>query len=551
MFRSIRTLRSIPRLKDIAFVLGRHGFHQVASALHAPLTAQIRRWFKRDPLHVVEQPERLRMVLEDLGPTFIKFGQLLSTRPDLVPAPYLRELEKLQDEVQPAPFPQIRRILDVEFHDRVDEYFRSIDEEPIAAASIAQVHRAVTRAGEAVVVKIRKPGLERVIEQDLLVLRLLTDFLSGWPGMRLFDPEGILKIFERTIRRELDFNYERHNLERLRHASKDDSDVCFPRPYSELSTGRVLTMQYFQGEKLSVLQRRDLPRAVGERAAKCIASSFLRQIFEHRLFHADAHPGNIILMGDGRVGLIDVGNVGRLTIEMSDELIGLLVALVRQDYRSLSRWILEQGRPTTDIDASTLAMELMEQLDPYYGLRLEEIRIGDLFNALFSMVFRYGIRVPAQYVTVGRTFVLVESAIRMCAPHLDVLPHIRPYIDRVFRARWSPARLARETEKQVSDILLAFRSFPANLGEVLERAAEGRLRIEHRNPELDRIERRIESAGTRISLALVMGALVLGVTYVLGLPESRTAGSLVQILGLVGVVAAGLLGVRLLLKGGS
>ncbi|HLU48961.1 MAG TPA: AarF/UbiB family protein [Planctomycetota bacterium] len=551
MFRSLKTLRSIPRLKDIAFVLGRHGFHQVASAIHAPFTARVRRWFKRDPAHVVEQPERLRMVFEDLGPTFIKFGQLLSTRPDLVPAPYLRELEKLQDDVPPAPFAQIRRILDVEFGGRTNELFASIDEQPIATASIAQVHRAITKRGDEVVIKVRKPGLERVIEQDLVVLGLLVDFLSGWPGMRLFDPEGILRIFERTIRRELDFTYELHNLERLRRQSADDEDVCFPRPYPELSTGCVLTMQYLHGEKLSALQRRSLPRHVGEEAARRLAASFLRQIFEHRVFHGDAHPGNIILMPDGRVGLIDVGNVGRLTVEMSDDLIELLVALVRQDYRSLARWILAQGRPTSEIDSATLAMELMEQLDPYYGLRLEEIRIGDLFNALFGMVFRYGIRVPAQYVTVGRTFVLVESAIRTCAPHLDVLPHIRPYIDRIFRARWSPARLAREAEKQATEILGAMRRFPMSLGEVLERAAEGRIRVENRNPELDRIERRLESAGRRVSLALIVAALILGVAILLQIPETRVSGTLPQILGLFGIFSAALLGVRLLLRGGG
>jgi ubiquinone biosynthesis protein len=550
VFRSIRTLRSIPRLKDIAFVLGRHGFHQVASSLHAPFSARIRRWFKREPVHVVQQPERLRLVLEDLGPTFIKFGQLLSTRPDLVPVAYLRELEKLQDEVEPAPFAEIRATLDHEFGGRVDALFQSIDPKPLAAASIAQVHRAKTAAGDPVVIKVRKRGLERIIEQDLLVLGLFTDFLSGWRGLRLFDPEGLLKIFERSIRRELNFDYERMNLVRLRRACADDPHVYVPKPYPELSTSAVLTMEWLRGDNLSALHLREISRERGEAAARSLATSFLRQIFEHRLFHADPHPGNVLLLVDGRVGLIDAGNVGRLTVDVRDELVALLTALVQQDYRALSRWILREGRPTSDVDARTLAMELMDQLDPYYGLRMEEIRLGDLLNALFAMVFRFGIRVPPQYITVGRAIVLVESAMRLCAPHLDILPHIRPYAAEILRARWSPGRLVREGEKQLSELLLTFRGFPTQFGELLARTAEGRFRVETTNADMKRIERKIEIVGTKISLALIISSLLLGVAALLFLPESRISGSWTQIAGLCGLAIAGLLGARLLLKGG-
>lgn len=547
MFRSLKTLRSIPRLKDIAFVLGRHGFYQVAGSLQAPFTAQLRRIFKRKPRHVIQQPERLRMVLEDLGPTFIKFGQLLSTRPDLLPVSYLRELEKLQDEVQPEPFSEIRAVLDEEFRGEVDALFRRIDPEPLATASIAQAHRAVTRDGKDVVVKVRKRGLERIVEQDLVVLGLLVDFLRDWPGLRLFDPEGVLRVFERSIRCELNFDYERNNLLTLRRNLAEGSPVCVPRPIPECSTSAVLTMEYLAGEKLSSYAQRRMPREEGETYAENLAVLILRQIFEDGIFHADPHPGNVILMGNGRIGLIDVGNVGRVTPELMDELIVVLVALIRRDYRRLSRWILKQGQPAVSIDPRELAVELMDQLEPYYGLSLEEIRVGELFNALFGLIMRFEIRVPPQYVMVGRTLVTMEGSIRLCAPKMDVLRRVEPYVKDILRARWSATRIAREVESQLQDLLSAARSFPANCAEVLARAAEGRLRIESVHTDMDKIEKKLDAIGSRVSMALLIGALLVSSTALLCFGTEGRVGHLAWALGGTGLFAAFLLGVRLLL----
>ncbi len=488
------------------------------------------------------------MVLEELGPTFIKFGQLLSTRPDLLTTPYLEELGKLQDEVQPVPFDEIQATLEEEFQGRVKDRFRSIDSVPVAAASIAQVHRAVTVGGEDVVVKVRKRGLSKVIEQDLLVLGLLTDFLRGWPGLRLFDPEGVLRVFERSIRRELNFDFERNNLLRLRENLDEDSKVYLPKVYPELSTTGILTMEFLHGEKLTFYQRRQLPRDRGEDTARNLALCILQQIFEHGLFHADPHPGNIILMEDGRVGLIDVGNVGRMTPEMMDDLIVLLVTLVQQDYRRVARWILRHGRPTADVDPDTLAMDLMDHLDPYFGLSLEEIRVGDLFNALFGMVMRYGIRIPPQYVTVGRTFVTLEGSVRLCAPGLEVMPHLQPYVTEILRSRWAPGRLAREFESQLTDLFSVLKSFPANLAEVLARTAEGRLRVETHNPDLERVERKIDVIGARVPMAIFGGALLLGSVAFLCIPKDWEVGAWTPVLGLAGLVTTFFLGLRIFLR---
>ncbi len=546
MWRSLRTLRSIPRIKDIALILGKHGFHQVSSALQAPLTARLRRYFRREPSHVIHQPERLRMVLEELGPTFIKFGQLLSTRPDIIPTEYIEELQKLQDDVHPAPFDEIRAVIEEEFQTQSGVLFRRIDPTPLASASIAQVHRATTANGEDVVLKVRKRGLHRLVQQDLLVLRLIAEFLADWPGVRLFDPEGTVRAFERSIQRELNFDYERYNLLRIRENLGSDATVCVPRVFPELSTARVLTMEYLAGEKLTHLRSRAVDPETGKTLATSIAHSMLKQVFEHGIYHADPHPGNFILMPDGRVGLIDFGNVGRFTPEMTDDLFQLLVALIARNYRDIARWILKHGRPLDETNSKTLALELMDTLDHYYGLKLEEIQIGGLFNSLFGMVLRHGISIPAQFVLVGRTFVSLEGVVRLCSPSLEILPVIQPYLMELLQRRWSIERILREVRAEAADVLGALRSCPANLADILAKTAEGRLRFEARVPELLGLEKKVEHASSRIQTALLVCGLLVSSSILLS--RQAGVGSLQTALGVIGFAGGLLLSLKLVLR---
>ncbi len=478
------------------------------------------------------------MVLEELGPTFIKFGQLLGTRPDIIPPEYITELQKLQDEVQPAPFTEIRSTLEAEFGADADRLFRQIHPVPLASASIAQVHRATTVNGEEVVLKVQKRGLHRLVRQDFHVLRLLAEFLVGWPGVRLFDPEGIVRVFERSLQRELNFDYERQNLLRIKADLASDSNVCVPRVFPELSTLRVLTLEYLEGEKLSHLRLHPLELEVGAKLASNIALCLLKQIFEHGVYHADPHPGNFIVMAGGRVGLIDFGNVGRLTPEMADDLFQLLHALIRRNYRDVARWILKHGKPLQETDVSMLSIDVMDAIDPYYGLKLEDIQIGGLFDSLFGMIFRHGITIPSQYVLVGRTFVALEGVVRLCSPSLEVLSVIQPYMVELVKRRWSPEKILRDLRVEASDIFAAIRSYPENLAEALSNAAEGRLRVEAKVPDLSRIERRLDQASSRIQLALLICGLLVSSSILLF--KQTGQGSFQDVIGVLGF-AAGLL----------
>lgn len=543
MLRSLRTIRSIPRIKDIAIVLGKHGFHQVAATLQAPLLTTLRRLFKRESRHVVQQPERLRMALEELGPTFIKFGQLLSSRPDFLPPEYIEELGKLQDDVRPEPFEEILSLLGDEYQADPRTLFARIDPVPLASASIAQVHRATTREGEDVVVKVRKRGLERLVRQDIQVLAVLAEFLSHWRGLRLFDPEGVIRLFERSIQRELNFDYERYNIARMRENLSADPAVYVPRVYPDLSRRGVLTLEYLDGAKLTSLRASPLDPARGKALGTSIALSVMRQVFEHGFYHADPHAGNIVLLTDGRVGLLDFGNVGRFTRDMRDELMQLFVALVRRNFRDVTRWVLKRGQPSTTVDAQTFGLELMDTLEPYYGMRMEEIQLGGVINSLFGLMLRNGISIPAPYVHAGRTLVTLEGVVRLCAPRLEVIPAIQPFLARLIQKRFSPERLVRDLQGDLTELLTALRSYPTNLAEVLARAAEGRLRMEAEVPAVEQLAARVEQASNRLQLAVVASGLLISSALLLMTP-ALGAGSIQRIVG----IGAGLGSLLLILK---
>lgn len=534
-------------MKDIALILGKHGFHQVADAIQAPVRSRLRRLLKREPLITLQQPQRLRMALEELGPTFIKFGQILSTRPDLLPVEYTTELGKLQDDVGPEPFTSVQETLEAEFEGAIGQRFREIDPVPVATASIAQVHRATTREGQSVVVKVRKQGLERVINQDLWVLHLLAEFLAGWPGLRLFDPEGVVRYFERSLRRELDFDYERYNAVRMRENLGVDSRVYVPLVHHDLSTSRVLTMEFLEGRKLSVLRDEPLPPDEAIELGTAIAVSVLTQIFEHGFYHADPHPGNFILMSDGRVGLIDFGNAGKFTTQMIDDLLVLIVTLIRRNFDGLARWILKQGRPAKEVDPRELASELMDVLDPAYGVSLGDIRVGPLVNSLFEILVRHAIALPAQYVHVGRTLVTLEGVLRSCSPGLEILPTIRPYASRLFRSRWSPERLLREVRGEVTELFGSVRAYPRQIADILTRVSEGRLEVNSSIRELARVDKDLKVISTRVPLALVSCGLLVS-SSILMLVDTGAAGNLPLVAGIGGYVVALLLGIRLFLK---
>ncbi len=521
MLRPWQTLRSIPRLRQIFMVLARHGFGHILSTIHVPFAARILSFFrKREPSPTLTQPQRLRRVLEDLGPTFIKFGQLLASRPDILPPAYIEELSRLQDQAEPVPFEELRPIIEQELEGPLEKHFGSVDPKPLGSASVAQVHRARLHDGTQVVVKIQRPNVHKTIAQDLQLLHLLAEVLGDREELAPIDPVGMVRTFERAIWRELDFRHELHNLERLARDCADQP-VRIPKPFPSLSSRRVLTMEYLQGPSLKAAQ---IEPAAGKRLARDLTATIFHQIFFHGVFHADPHPGNLLLTPEGRLGLIDFGAVARLGPRALSELVGFVLAVVQRDYHLFARQILKAGYVGEDVDLGELTAELVDFLDPYYDLPLSDIDIGPLINDLFGILLRYRIRLPSHYVILGRALVTLEGTVRYLDPRFSVVQELTPHVKALLNERWKPKNLVRELRADVAEVISCVRDFPATVADLMRRTREGTLRAQIAVEGLQQIEKRLHRLNVHVALGLLANGLLLSGTLLLVLlPQSQLA----------------------------
>lgn len=533
MFRSLRTIRSIPRLKDITLVLIRHGFGQVASLLDAPWLGRLR-WRRPRATEAIGQAVRLRMVFQELGPTFIKLGQLLAGRPDLLPADYIRELRKLQDDVPPAPFPQIEAVFRSEIGCPVEDAFASFDTEPIASGSIAQAHRAETKDGRSVVVKIRRPGIIRVVERDMRILAIVAGILADRRELGYLDPVGVFRSFERAMNREMNFQFEANAIEKIRGSLPLDGGLRVPATFPSLSARGVLTMEFFDGRKPRELS---LGPEEGLRYARAVARGLLSQVFEHGLYHADPHPGNLLIMGDGKVGLVDFGNVGRLTAEVRQDLVAFLAHFARQNYRDIARTLMKVGSVRGELDLDTFTMELCEVLDHHYGLSLAQIDLGGLLSSLFALSLRYRIALPPAYVSLARMLMTMEGTVRELAPGFVLTDEVAPFVESLMRQRYRPERVLQDVRERLEDIGQFMREVPPGSVELLRKMRAGQFYFRTRIQDLERIDHHMDLIGSQVPLAIVVSALLVSSSMII---------SEYPLVGLAGYILAAILGLRIL-----
>ena len=502
-------------------VLVRHGFGHIVGRIHLPFATRLLHLFrkKRTP-PTVSQQERLRRVLEELGPTFTKFGQLLATRPDLLPEDYITELGRLHDHAEPLSFARLKPIIEEELGGTVEERFSWIDEEPLGSASVAQVHRARTNTGAEVVVKIQRPGIERTIARDLQLLNLVASLLAEQEDLAHFDPPGTVRVFERAIWRELDFRHELHSLKWI-DRQNDKHLLRIPRAYPELSTRRVLTMEFLPGPGL---KEAELTPRLARRLARNVTSALFKQIFLQGVFHADPHPGNLIFTEREQLGLIDFGSVARLSPSALGELVGFVTSVVQRDYTILARQIVRSGYVGQDVDLGELAAELMDFLDPYYNLPLSEIDVGPLVNSLFGILMRYKIRIPNQYVLLGRTLVTLEGTVRRLDPAFSLIDELKPQVKRLFIERWRPRNIFRDLRLSFYEITSTLGDLPGAVGDVLHRLQEGNLRTKIAVEDLKHIENRLDRLNVQLPMGLLASSLLLSGTILLvQRPESSYA----------------------------
>lgn len=508
-----RFLRSLGRSRQIATVLLNYGFGDVVE--RTGLMRYIR-WGQRlilrrrgEPLPSLTRAQRIRMALEELGATFIKFGQVMSTRPDLIPAEVIKELARLQETVPPFSTDLALEILENELGAPVSKLFATFEHKPLAAGSLGQVHRARHFDGRILAVKIRRPHVVRDVERDLaLMMELALLIQRNFPEADVFDPIGLVAQFARSIRREMNFIREARTQEEFARLFRNDATLVVPAVFWDLTSEAVITKEFVEGMRPSdhaaILAAGLSPAAVAANGARI----FLKQVFEFGLFHGDPHPGNLRVLQNGTLGLLDYGMVGRLEDERREQLVDLFVALVQRDVRGAVDMVLVVGKPSREVERHLLQADLRDLLECYYGISLEHIHTGKLLNDFVAILANHAIRYPADLMLLIRAMVTLEGVGRALDPEFNLAEHLAPFVRTVIQERYSPRRMAGRLLSDSSRFLGAMHDIPFTIQRTLEKLSRDDLKIqlEHRN--LDYLVTELDRSGNRIVIGMVMSALI-------------------------------------------
>jgi ubiquinone biosynthesis protein len=516
MVSIVHAARDLGRVRDISKVLARHGFGEIVSRLGLR-----GRKSNDDPLSETRVTgsigTRVRNVLEDLGPSFVKLGQIASTRPDILPADVVCELKKLLDDVPPVPAEAIRERIELSLGAAVGDIYESFDDTPLAAASVAQVHRATLRTPEGladVVVKVQRPNIAETIASDLDLLHTFAALLErAIPESRSYSPVALVQEFDRAMQSELDFTTEKENAERFISNFRDFPGARFPIVHSQASSKHVLTLEYLDGLKIYTAIERGFRAKDLARLAMHIV---IKQIFEDGFFHADPHPGNVLVLGTvarPEYALIDLGMVGRLGPRMRDLTVDLMVAAAREDYDAVADAMYALATPTKKVEMRAFRANIALLAEKYLRKNLRDIDLSALIHDLIGTATRYGLEVPPDFVLVGKALITIEGVGKEIAPDFDIIEESRPLFLELLRKRYSPQRLGNELLRRMERLSGATSQLPEQLQEVLEDLRMGRLAVRITDTEArdasDRLGRRVFSALTASACLLAGTALLI------------------------------------------
>lgn len=498
----------LTRSREIASVLIGHGWDYLR---HNPQRGK----FKLKP-HLqheppLTRPEHLRSALEELGTTFIKLGQILSTRADLLPPDYLAELSKLQDSAPSVPFTAIREAIQKELGQHLEQIFLNFDPNPLAAASIGQAHAATLKDGTDVVVKIRRPGVIEQVDEDLRILKELAEAVTGRLAFAdRYNIPSIVEEFSETLRAELDYVREAHNAERFAENFADEPGLHIPRVYWETSTARVLTLERIRGTKISDVASLDKQGIDRPALAKFATDVVLRMVCEDGFFHADPHPGNFFIESDGTIGLIDFGMVGILDEQTQDHLADLLIYINHQDPDRLVDVLLDLGVSKTRVNRASLRQDIQHLLSTYWGLPLGELRITALLNDVFAAMRKNHLHLPANLSLLLKTVIMIEGLGVQIDPDFHMATALDSYADRLIIRKYSPLKLIRNLGQASLDLAKFGTEMPQQLRRIVSATESGSLQVGMRPEGFDPIINRIEKISNRIVLGVIAAAFING-----------------------------------------
>lgn len=512
------TYRSVSRVKEIINVFLKYGFGRIIDQIHfqrfIPLRTRLKTFGQWPALKGPSVPERLRIAFSELGPTFIKLGQLLSSRPDLITKRFADEFKKLQDEVPPFPTEEAKKIIEEGSKLPIERIFRTFDDRPLAAASIAQVHYATLSNGADVIIKVQRPGINDQIEVDINIMYTVANLLDRYvPESRFFNPKGIVEEFSRTIKRELNFIEEARNCNRFRRNFEESPDICIPLIYDEFTTRKVLVMERINGARIDNIAGIESMGLERRHLAKIGVNAYFKQILEDGFFHADPHPGNIFVMPDGRIGLMDFGIVGRVSPELREIIAKTLLALLNKDFDKLTDQYIDLGYVSEDLDVGVLRKEfradLADFLEPLYGLTLKELNFSEYIDTVTRIALKHNMKVPSDLLLINKAMLIVESIARVLDPDFDFISAAEPYAIKLMKQRISPGRIYEKTVKNIEEIGDFAVLFPKQMRQIIRKLLSGDIHMKLTHVSLDRLIRDMDRSTNRIAFSMVISAVLL------------------------------------------
>ncbi|MEW6520981.1 MAG: AarF/UbiB family protein [Thermodesulfobacteriota bacterium] len=547
-----RTYRNLGRYRQILSVLFKYGFGEFVDTLKIEqyLEISLPMLFKKTPKagEKLSRPERIRRVLEELGPTFIKFGQILSTRPDLIPLEYINELAKLQDDVPSFSYEEVCGVIARELGRSPELVFQSFAREPFAAASIGQVHRARLPNDEEVVVKVQRPGIQEIIETDLEIMLHLASLMERHlEEFEVQRPTRIVSVFARSIEKEINYLLEASNIERFARLFLTDPTVYVPKVYRRYSTKRVITMEYVQGIKASEVEALQAGGYDLKKLAGSGASLIMKQIFVHGFFHADPHPGNVFILPGNLICFLDFGMMGRISRRERTDFADLVMRVLSRDEKKVVDSILRITYQHDQPDRETLENDSAELIDRYVGLPLKDLEVGLILQHLLEIISRHRLSLkPGFYLLVKATSTIESLGCRF-DPDFDIIQHAEPFIRKIQLERFNPRKIIEDVVESGTELAQLLKEIPAGLRDVLSLTRQGRIKIEFEHRGLEPLYDHLEQVANRLSFAIVLAAQIIGSALIIhaDLPP-RWNG--IPVIGLVGFLVAGIMGFWLLVS---
>lgn len=524
-------MQHLRRYREIVFVFIKYGFGAIIDNIgilkHINVRRKILKQTNDENIAKLSRGERLRLALEELGPTFIKMGQILSTRPDILPKDVIKELEKLQDKVPAFSFDEVKSVIQNEFGESLEEAYAEFEPTPLAAASIAQVHKALLWSGKTVVVKVQRPGIEKIIAQDMRILEDIAKFVDNHTKYgKLYNFTKMVEDFKKRLEEELDFRIEGENAEKFKKNFLKDKKVKIPSIIWTHTTRRVLTMEYIDGIPLNDFNAIDEAGLDRGAIARNLAKSVLNQILRDGFFHGDPHPGNIMVLGDGTIAFLDFGMVGSLSPERKRQFSKMLLGIVYKNSRMIIESIIDLNAVTLNVNMKKLEKDINNLRDRYVEIPLEKLKVGEVLNGIFDLVFSYNIVIPNEFNMLAKSLITLEGIVEKLDPKISVLEVAKPIAKQLIPKMFSTQHMKEEIINATMDYSRLIKELPSFLLNFLRKTEEENYAIELKIRDLENLEKRVDKVFNRLSTSIILLALSIVIAGILiGSGMSANAGA--------------------------